>query len=193
MDSFVPWLYRDDMALRKTVALVGMMGAGKTSIGKRLAARLDVPFSDADHEIEAAADMTVAEIFAKYGETEFRRLERSVISRLLHDAPHVLATGGGAFMSDVTRTAMKEAAFTVWLKAPIDILLGRVRKRQEHDQSRPLLKSGDMRATLEQLSAVREPVYAQADMTLESGDEPHAVLVDKIVAALAAHGICETA
>ncbi|HEX4635517.1 MAG TPA: shikimate kinase [Rhizomicrobium sp.] len=180
------------MTLTKTVALVGMMGAGKTSIGKRLATRLGVPFADADHEIEAAADMTVAEIFAKYGEPEFRRLERSVITRLLHATPHVLATGGGAYMSDVTRTAMKEAAFTVWLKAPIDILLGRVRKRQEHDQSRPLLSNGDMRATLEQLSAVREPVYALADMMLESGDEPHGVLVDKIVAVLAAHGICET-
>jgi shikimate kinase len=180
------------MALTKTVALVGMMGAGKTSIGKRLSVRLNVPFADADHAIEEAAGMTVAEIFAKYGEAEFRRLERSVIARLLHDNPHVLATGGGAYMSEVTRAAMRESAFTVWLKAPIDVLLGRVRKRQEHDQSRPLLNGGgDMRATLEKISAVREPVYAQADMTLESGEEPHAVLVDKIVAALAAHGISE--
>ena len=178
--------------MKKTVALVGMMGAGKTSIGKRLAQRLDVPFADADHEIEAAADMTVADIFAKYGEPEFRRLERSVIARLLHDKPHVLATGGGAYMSDVTRSAMKEAAFTIWLKAPVDILLGRVRKRQEHDQPRPLLNNGDMRATLVKLSSEREPVYALADMILESGDEPHGVLVDKIIAALAAHGICET-
>ena len=180
------------MSLKKTVALVGMMGAGKTSIGKRLAQRLEAPFADADHEIEAAADMTVADIFAKYGEPEFRRLERSVIARLLHDKPLVLATGGGAYMSDVTRSAMKEAAFTIWLKAPIDILLGRVRKRQEHDQSRPLLNNGDMRATLVKLSSEREPVYALADMILESGDEPHAVLVDKIIAALTAHGICET-
>jgi shikimate kinase len=180
------------MTLKKTVALVGMMGAGKTSIGKRLAARLEVPFADADHEIEAAADMTVAEIFAKYGEPEFRRLERSVIARLLHDRPYVLATGGGAYMDEATRTAMKASAYTIWLKAPIDILLGRVRKRQEHDQTRPLLNNGDIRTTLENLSAVREPVYAQADMMLESGDEPHGVLVDKIVAALTAHGICET-
>lgn len=180
------------MTLKKTVALVGMMGAGKTSIGKRLAQRLDVPFADADHEIEAAADMTVSDIFAKYGEPEFRRLERSVIARLLHDKPLVLATGGGAYMSDITRNAMKETAFTIWLKAPIDILLGRVRKRQEHDQSRPLLNNGDMRTTLAKLSAEREPVYALADMILESGDEAHAVLVDKIIAALTAHGICET-
>jgi len=179
------------MTLKKTVALVGMMGAGKTSIGKRLAVRLDVPFADADHEIEAAADMTVAEIFSKYGEPEFRRLERSVICRLLHDRPYILATGGGAYMDETTRAAMKEAAFTIWLKAPIDILLGRVRKRQEHDQSRPLLNNGDIRATLEKLSAVREPVYALADMVLESGDEAHGVLVDKIVAGLTAHGICE--
>ena len=181
------------MALTKTVALVGMMGAGKTSIGKRLAARLDVSFADADHEIEAAAGMTVAEIFAKYGEPEFRRLERSVIARLLHDKPGVLATGGGAYMDDATRAGMKDAAFTIWLKAPIDILLGRVRKRQEHDQSRPLLNTDDMRGTLEKLSATREPVYALADMVLESGDEPHAVLLDKIIAALASHGICEAA
>ncbi len=116
--------------LHKTVALVGMMGAGKTSIGRRLATRLEVGFADADHEIEAAAGMTVPEIFAKYGEPEFRRLERNVIARLLHDTPHVLATGGGAYMDESTRAAMREAAFTIWLKAPVDILLGRVRKRQ---------------------------------------------------------------
>jgi shikimate kinase len=179
------------MTLNRTVALVGMMGAGKTSIGKRLAARLEVPFADADHEIEAAAGMTVAEIFANYGEPEFRRLERSVIARLLGAAPLVLATGGGAYMDESTRAAMKVAAFSIWLKAPIDILLGRVRKRQEHDQARPLLNNTDMRGTLERLSAVREPIYATADMVLESGDEPHAVLLDKIVAALAGHGICE--
>src|SRR5215469_4047182 len=98
--------------LNRSVALVGMMGAGKTSIGKRLAARLEVPFADADHEIEAAAGMSVAEIFAKYGEPEFRRLERSVIARLLHDRPHVMATGGGAYMNEITRSAMREAAFT---------------------------------------------------------------------------------
>ena len=179
------------MTLSKTVALVGMMGAGKTSIGKRLAARLAVPFADADHEIEAAAGMTVAEIFAKYGEPEFRRLERSVIARLLGEKTHVLATGGGAYMDDSTRTKMKTAAFTIWLKAPVDILLGRVKKRQEHDQARPLLNNDNMRGTLERLLAVREPVYASADMVLESGEEPHAALLDKIVAALVAHGLCE--
>ena len=178
--------------LKKTVALVGMMGAGKTSIGKRLAARLEVPFADADHEIERAAGMTVPEIFTKYGEPEFRRLERSVIARLLHDVPHVLATGGGAYMDETTRAAMREGAFTIWLKAPVDILLGRVRKRQGADQSRPLLANNDdLRGTLEKLLSVREPTYALADMVLESADEPHTVLLDKIVAALASNGICE--
>ena len=188
----------DKVVLNRTVALVGMMGAGKTSIGKRLAARLDVPFADADHEIEAAAGMTVAEIFAEYGEPEFRRLERSVIARLLHDKPHVLATGGGAYMDEGTRAAMREQAFTIWLKAPVDILLGRVRKRQGPDkggdnqgQTRPLLANDDMRGTLEKLLAVREPTYALADMVLESADEPHALLLDKIVAALGSHGLCE--
>jgi shikimate kinase len=178
-------------SLNKTVALVGMMGAGKTSIGKRLATRLEVPFADADHEIETAAGMTVSEIFAKYGEPEFRRLERCVIARLLAGAPQVLACGGGAYMDETTRAAMRDGAFTIWLKAPVDILVGRVKKRQGHDQTRPLLANDDMRGTLERLLEVREPVYAQADMVLESADDPHAALLDKIVAALEAHGICE--
>jgi shikimate kinase len=184
--------------LRKTVALVGMMGAGKTSIGRRLGARLEVSFADADHEIETAAGMAVSEIFAKYGEPEFRRLERSVIARLLNDPPQVLATGGGAYMDESTRTAMRKHAFTIWLKAPVEILLGRVRKRQGpgadnvNGQTRPLLANDDMRGTLEKLLEAREPVYATADMVLESADEPHAVLLDKIVAALGSHGICES-
>ena len=186
------------MTLKRTVALVGMMGAGKTSIGKRLAARLNVPFADADHEIEAAAGMTVSEIFAKYGEPYFRDGERRVIARLLSEAPHVLATGGGAYMDDITRATMKASTFTIWLKAPVEILIGRVKKRQGTDknadgqgQTRPLLANDDLRGTLERLLAQREPIYAQADMVLESADEPHIVLLDKIVAALATHGICE--
>ena len=181
------------MSLKRTVALVGMMGAGKTSIGKRLAARLEVPFADADHEIEAAAGMSVAEIFSRFGEPYFRDGERRVIARLLAEKPLVLATGGGAYMDDVTRATMKEAAFTIWLKAPMESLLGRVKKRRGADQTRPLLANNDMRGTLERLLSVREPVYATADMVLESGDEPHAVLLDKILAALASHGICESA
>jgi shikimate kinase len=173
--------------LTRTVALVGMMGAGKTSIGKRLAARLEVPFRDADHEIEAAAGLSVAEIFARFGEAYFRDGERRVIARLLHEAPHVLATGGGAIMDETTRAAMREAAFTIWLKAPIPILLSRVKKRE----TRPLLKDGDMRQTMERLLSLREPVYAQADMTLESADEPHGAAVDRIVEALKARQLLE--
>jgi shikimate kinase len=177
--------------LKKTVALVGMMGAGKTSVGKRLAARLGVPFRDADTEIEDAAGMSVAEIFARFGEAHFRDGERRVIARLLADPPHVLATGGGAYMDDVTRTLMGQSCFTIWLKAPVDLLLGRVRKRHGAGQTRPLLAKGDMRATLTALLAAREPVYGLADMTLESADGPHGILLDKIIAALAAHGLCE--
>jgi shikimate kinase len=175
------------MTLNRTVALVGMMGAGKTAIGKRLAARLEVTFADADQEISAsAADMTIAEIFEKYGEPEFRRLERSVIARLLAAPPLVLATGGGAYMDDATRAAMKAQVFTVWLKAPVDVLLGRVRKSST---VRPLLATPNPRETLEKLLASREPVYAQADLAVESADESHTMLVDKIVDALAGHGL----
>ena len=144
-------------------------------------------------EFTLAPDMTVAEIFVKYGEPEFRRLERSVIARLLGEKPRVLATGGGAYMDETNRAAIKTGAFTIWLKAPIDILLDRVRKRQEADQTRPLLANDDMRGTLERLLVQREPAYALADMVLESGNEPHAVLLDKIVVALAFHGLCEGA
>ncbi len=177
--------------LTKTVALIGMMGAGKTAIGTRLAKRLDVPFADADHEIEQAARLTVKEIFERYGEPHFRDGERRVIARLLGEPAHVLATGGGAYMDDTTRAALRENAFTIWLKVPLEILLGRVKKRQAQDQSRPLLNNGDVRGTLERLLAEREPVYAQADMVLESVDAPHGELVDRIVAELAQHGLCE--
>jgi shikimate kinase len=180
---------RNAMKLNRTVALVGMMGAGKTSVGRRLAARLAVPFRDADHEIEAAASLTVAEIFARFGEAHFRDGERKVIARLLDEPPHVLATGGGAFMDEATRTAMRKAAFTIWLKAPIGLLMSRVKKRD----SRPLLQEGDMRATMERLLTIREPVYAVADMVLESADEPHGAAVDRIIAALREQGLYEDA
>ncbi len=177
------------MTLNRTVALVGMMGAGKTSVGRRLAARLDVPFRDADHEIEAAAGMSVAEIFERFGEPYFRDGERKVIARLLQEPPHVLATGGGAFMDDATRAAMTRAAFIIWLKAPVGLLLSRVRKRE----TRPLLKNGDLRATMERLLAMREPVYATADMVLESADEPHGAAVERILAVLRQNRLCEDA
>jgi shikimate kinase len=168
------------MTLRKTVALVGMMGAGKTSLGRRLAARLEVPFRDADHEIEAAAGLTVAEIFEKFGEPYFRDGERRVIARLLGEPPHVLATGGGAFMDAQTREAMKEKALTVWLNAPVSVLLARVKKRD----TRPLLRNGDPKETLEKLLAVREPFYAQADIVLECKDESHQAPLEQILAVL---------
>ena len=168
------------MTLKKTVALVGMMGAGKTSLGRKLAAHLEVPFRDADHEIEAAASLTVSEIFAKFGEPYFRDGERRVIARLLGEEPHVLATGGGAFMDLSTRAAMKEKAFTIWLRAPVAFLVSRVKKRD----TRPLLKDGDIKETIEKLLAVREPVYALADITLDCDEDSHASAVDRILAVL---------
>jgi shikimate kinase len=173
------------MSLHKTVALVGMMGAGKTSLGRRLATRLDVPFRDADHEIEAAASLTVSEIFEKFGEPYFRDGERRVIARLLGEPAHVLATGGGAYMDTATRTAMKQDAFTIWLKAPVEFLVSRVKKRD----TRPLLRDGDLKETIEKLLAVREPVYAEADMTLEYDDETHTSALDGIMDALTARGL----
>jgi shikimate kinase len=175
------------MSLNRTVALVGMMGAGKTSVGKRLALRLGVPFKDADHEIEAAAGLTVAEIFEKHGEPEFRAGERRVIARLLTEPPHVLATGGGAYMDPETRAAMQQNALTIWLRAPVDLLLARVGKRQ----NRPLLNNPDPRGTLEKLLAQREPVYAEADVVLDSVDGPHTTAVDQVLAELKARGLAE--
>jgi shikimate kinase len=172
------------MMLTRTVALVGMMGAGKTSVGRRLAARLDVPFRDADHEIESAAGLAVSEIFERFGEAYFRDGERRVIARLLGEPPHVLAAGGGAFMDGQTRAAMKAGALTVWLRAPMGLLLARVRKRD----TRPLLKGGDLRKTMEKLLAEREPVYAEADITLECADESHQNAVDRVMAALKERG-----
>jgi shikimate kinase len=173
------------MNLNKTVALVGMMGAGKTSLGRRLSARLEVPFRDADHEIESAASLTVSEIFEKFGEPYFRDGERRVILRLLGEAPHVLATGGGAYMDPMTRAAMKERALTIWLKAPVEFLVSRVKKRD----TRPLLRDGDLKDTIEKLLAIREPVYAEADMTLDYDDGSHTSTMDEIVDALTARGL----
>ena len=173
--------------LNKTVALVGMMGAGKSSIGRRLAARLSTPFRDADSEIETAAGCSVSEIFERYGEAAFRDGERRVIARLLGEPPHVLATGGGAFMDPETRARLKEKAVSVWIKAPVALLLQRVQRRD----TRPLLRNGDPKETLMRLLAQREPVYAEADITFESEDAPHHVAVDRIILALEARGVCE--
>jgi shikimate kinase len=166
--------------LSKTIVLVGMMGAGKTSVGRRLAAALGVPFRDADNEIEAAAGCTISDIFELFGEEAFRAGERKVLTRLLREPPHVLATGGGAFMDPSTRAKIKERAISVWLKADLDLLVERV-SRKDH---RPLLQNTDRRAKLEKLLAEREPTYTQADITVLSDDGPHETVVKNILAAL---------
>jgi shikimate kinase len=167
---------------RRSIVLVGMMGAGKSSIGRRVATRLAVPFVDADAEIELAADMTIAEIFAVHGEPYFRAGEARVIARLLERGPQVLATGGGAFMNTQTRAALKEKAVSVWLKADLDVLTRRLRRRND----RPLLKTDDPVATLSNLLQMRDPVYATADVTVLSRDVTHEVIVDEIIAAVGA-------
>ncbi|HWD26015.1 MAG TPA: shikimate kinase [Rhizomicrobium sp.] len=172
------------MKLTRSVALVGMMGAGKSSIGRRLATRLGVPFKDADSEIEHAAGCTVAEIFERYGEPAFRDGERKVIARLLTEPPMIIATGGGAYMDASTRDKLKVGAVTIWLRAPVDVLLARTARRD----NRPLLKAGDPRATLERLMGERGPTYALADHTLDSQDEPHTATVERIVALLGEDG-----
>ena len=166
----------------RSIVLVGMMGAGKSSIGRRLAARLGIPFADADNEIEAAAGMSIPDIFATYGEAYFRSGETRVIARLLEGGPQVLATGGGAFMNADTRRAVGGHGISVWLKAEFDVLMRRIRRRQD----RPLLRTEDPGETLHTLMAERYPVYAQADITIQSREVPHEKIVDEIVGALAA-------
>jgi shikimate kinase len=168
------------LVLDHTVALVGLMGAGKTTVGRRLAAALGLPFADADAEIAAAAGRSVEEIFAERGECEFRRGERQVIARLLAGRPHVLATGGGAFLDAKTRALMKQNAISVWLKAPLDVLLKRVARRDD----RPLLKEDDPRAVMQRLMDERYPIYAQADIAIETGAAPHNAAVAAIIDAL---------
>jgi shikimate kinase len=167
---------------RRSVVLVGLMGAGKSTVGRRLAQRIGLPFLDADHEIEAAAGMTIPEIFAIYGEPYFRDGEKRVISRLLQEGPIVLATGGGAFMSEETRAAIAAAGISIWLKADIDVLMRRVRKRQ----NRPLLQNPDPEGTMRKLMEIRHPIYAKADLTVESHEAPHDRVVAEIVNLLAA-------
>jgi shikimate kinase len=172
------------LAPRKTLVLVGLMGAGKSSVGRRLAARLGLPFIDADQEIEAAAGMTIEEIFARHGEPAFRDGERRVIARLLDNPAHVLATGGGAFMDARTRALIRERAISIWLHAELDELVRRVSRRTD----RPLLKGGDPRAVLERLIAERYPVYAEADVTVPSSIGSAEETVDRIIERLAALG-----
>jgi shikimate kinase len=157
-----------------------MMGAGKTSVGRRLATALDLPFIDADAEIERAANLTIAEIFSAYGEDHFRQGERKVIARLLGQGPRVIATGGGAFMNKDTRAEIGRRAITIWLKAALPLLMERVQRKA----NRPLLSETDPKAVMERLLAVREPVYATADITIASREAPHSTIVGDALKAL---------
>jgi shikimate kinase len=162
------------------IVLVGLMGAGKSSVGRRLAEKLRFAFVDADHEIEAAAGMTIAEIFAEHGEAYFREGERRVIARLIANGAQVLATGGGAFINDETRARVRDHGVSVWLKADLPLLMKRVMKRQD----RPLLKTEDPEAVMKDLIAKRYPLYEQADVTVESRDVQHGQMVNDVIRAL---------
>lgn len=165
----------------RTIVLVGLMGAGKTKIGRRLAARLDLPFFDSDTEIETAAGETIAEIFRNRGESVFRDGERRVIARLLTQPIHVLATGGGAFMDVATRALIARRGVSVWLRADLDVLLARVARRN----NRPLLQERDPRAVLAELIERRHPIYAEADLAIDSGEGPLEFTTARVIAALA--------
>jgi shikimate kinase len=174
------------LAIRKalgprSVVLIGLMGAGKTAVGRRLANRLDLPFIDADSEIEVAAGASIREIFAEHGEAYFRQGERKVIARLLENGPQVLATGGGAYMNPDTRANIKAHGLSVWLKADIKVLMKRVGRRD----NRPLLAAGDPEKVMKRLMEERYPIYAEADVTVESRDVPHDVIVGAVIDALA--------
>jgi len=158
----------------RSIVLVGMMGAGKSSIGRRLASRLGIPFIDADTEIESAAGMTIPEIFEKHGEPYFRAGEARVIARLLDNGPQVLATGGGSVMDPQTRALIGQKSISIWLKADIDVLLKRTKRRND----RPLVEK------IKDLLPVREPIYAQADIIIQSRDEPHDTIIDEIMGEL---------
>lgn len=163
--------------LDRSIVLVGMMGSGKSSIGRRLGRRLGMQFVDADQEIETAAGCAIPDIFRLYGEAAFRAGERKVIDRLLGEPPRILATGGGAFMEEETRAQIKSRSISVWLRANLDILLERVSRRDD----RPLLQQGDPEAILKRLIEERYPTYEQADIIVDSGDGPHELVVEAIV------------
>jgi len=164
----------------RSLVLVGMMGAGKTTVGRKLAQRLDLPFVDADHEIERAAGKTIPEIFADHGEPYFRDGERRVIARLLGEGPQVLATGGGAFMNQQTRAEIARRGVSIWLKADLPLLMKRVKRRS----NRPLLANDDPDAVMQRLMADRYPVYAQADVSVECRDVAQSAMVNDVMRAL---------
>jgi len=165
----------------RPIVLVGLMGVGKSTIGRRLAQRLGLPFVDSDHEIEAAADLSITEMFTRFGETAFRDGERRVIARLIDGRPKVIATGGGAFMNDATRALILERAISVWLDADIDVLADRVARRSG---TRPLLNGRDPKQALAELAAIRNPIYSQAKIHIRSMPQPHNATVDSILEAL---------
>jgi shikimate kinase len=171
------------LRLTRSLVLVGLMGAGKSNLGRRLASRLQLPFIDADSEIEAAAGETIEEIFRNRGEATFREGERRVIARLLDGPVHVLAAGGGAFMDEGTRARIRQRAISIWLRADLDLLVARVARRD----NRPLLKGGDPRTILAALMEKRHPIYAEADITVDSVDGPPELMLGRILAALHEH------
>jgi shikimate kinase len=166
---------------QRSIVFVGLMGAGKSAIGRKVAAMLELPFADADAEIEAASKMTIPELFEQYGEPEFRALEKRVVSRLLKSGPHVLATGGGAFINESTRQAIRRRGISVWLSADLDLLMERVSRRS----NRPLLRDPDPRGVMQRLMAERYPVYAEADLEVQSRDISKEDMAAAVVAALA--------
>lgn len=172
------------ITLPKPLVLIGLMGAGKSAVGRKVAAKLQIPFIDADSEIEAAAGCSIEEIFERHGEPAFRDGERRVVARLVQTEPvHVLATGGGAFLDPETRALIKEKAISVWLRAELDVLFERVSRRSH----RPLLKTTDPKGTMAELIELRYPIYAEADIIVDSGDGPISVMVDRVIAAVTSH------
>jgi shikimate kinase len=161
----------------RSIVMVGLMGCGKSAVGRRLAQRLGLPFVDADEEIEKAAGKSIEDIFEDHGEAYFREGERKVLARLLRSKAQVLATGGGAYMNAETRAAIAETGISVWLKADLPLLVRRVAKRN----NRPLLKNGDPEAVMQKLMDERYPTYAEADVTVQSRDVPHEVIVNEIL------------
>ncbi len=167
---------------KRNLVLVGLMGAGKSAIGRLVAQQLSVPFIDSDHEIERVSRMSISDLFAAYGEEEFRALESRVMKRLLKSGPRVVSTGGGAFINERTRKHIKRGGLTIWLKADLDVLWERVSKRD----TRPLLKTENPRQTLENLMNARYPIYAEADLTVQSRDVRKEIIADEVLAAVAA-------
>lgn len=175
-------MHASSLLFQRPIVLVGLMGVGKTTIGRRLAKRLDLPFVDADHEIEAAAGMSVSDIFERFGESHFRDGERRVISRLLDGEPRVIATGGGAFMNTETRALILATATAIWIDSDVDTLVERVGRRND----RPLLAGRDAREVLAELAKVRNPVYALAPVHVVSHPAPHEATVDAIMSQISA-------